>query len=47
MKLKEVIKATGIKLIGDYNEDLEIKISTDTRTLQKGDFYLPLKRGFF
>ena len=47
MKISELIKATGAKIIGNYEEDVEVRISTDTRTIQKGDFYLPLKGASF
>ena len=43
MKISELIKATNAKIIGDYGKDFEVQISTDTRTIKKGDFYLPLK----
>ena len=42
MKISELIKVTGAEVLCEY-EDTEVKISTDTRTIQKGDFYLPLK----
>ena len=35
------------KVFGDFDKDLDVKISTDTRTIQKGDFYLPLKGASF
>jgi len=47
MKLSEIIKATGAKVFGNYDGDLEVRISTDTRTIQKGDIYLPLKGASF
>ncbi len=47
MKLSELIQATGAKVFGSYDEDLEVQISTDTRTIQKGDIYLPLKGASF
>lgn len=43
MKIKELIEATGAKVLKQIDEELEVKISTDTRTIGKGDFYLPLK----
>ena len=43
MKISEIIDATGAKVLGSYNEDLDVRISTDTRTIQDGDLYLPLK----
>ena len=40
---EELIEATGAKnLVGSVKSEI-FKISTDTRTLQKGDIYLPLK----
>ena len=47
MKISELISATNAKVIGDFEEDIEVRISTDTRTIQKGDFYLPLKGASF
>ena len=47
MKISELIKATGAKLIGNYENDVEVTISTDTRTIKEGDFYLPLKGASF
>ena len=43
MKIKELIEATGAKILRECDENLEVHISTDTRTIQAGDFYLPLK----
>lgn len=43
MKISELIEATNAKVFGNYDKDLEVRISTDTRTIQDGDFYLPLK----
>ena len=43
MLLKDIIKVTDAIVSGDYEENLEVRISTDTRTIQKGDLYLPLK----
>ena len=47
MKISELILATNAKIFGSYDEDLDVRISTDTRTIQKGDFYLPLKGASF
>ena len=47
MKIKELIEITGAKVFGNYNKDLDVNISTDTRTIQAGDFYLPLKGASF
>ncbi len=48
MKIRDLISATGAALL-DNNIDIdsEVRISTDTRTIQKGDFYLPLKGANF
>ena len=43
MKIKELIEATGAKVHGVIDENIDVNISTDTRTIQRGDFYLPLK----
>lgn len=47
MKIRELIEATGAKVLKQIDEELEVKISTDTRTIGKGDFYLPLKGASF
>lgn len=47
MRIKELIKATNAKVLKEVDENLEVRISTDTRTIQKGDFYLPLKGASF
>ena len=47
MKLSEIIKATGAEVSREYQEDFDVRISTDTRTIQKGDIYLPLKGASF
>lgn len=47
MKISELISVTNAKIIGDYSEDIDVQISTDTRTIKKGDFYLPLKGASF
>ena len=47
MKISELIQATGAKVFGNYDKDLDVRISTDTRTIQAGDFYLPLKGASF
>lgn len=47
MKISELIKAANAKVLKEPEEDWEVKISTDTRTIQKGDFYLPLKGASF
>lgn len=47
MKIKEIIEATGAKVLQKTDEELEVRISTDTRTIQAGDVYLPLKGASF
>ena len=47
MKIGELIQATNAKVFGNFEEGLEVRISTDTRTIQKGDIYLPLKGASF
>ena len=47
MKISELIKTTNAKIIKIFEEDLDVRISTDTRTIKKGDFYLPLKGASF
>lgn len=43
MKIRDLIIATNAKVLRIFDEDREVRISTDTRTIQSGDFYLPLK----
>ena len=47
MKLSELIQVTNAKVFGSCDEDVDVRISTDTRTIQKGDIYLPLKGASF
>lgn len=47
MKIKELIEATGAVVIKEIDSDLDVNISTDTRTIKSGDFYLPLKGASF
>ena len=47
MKISELIKATNAKVIGSFDNDIDVEISTDTRTIKEGDFYLPLKGASF
>ena len=47
MKIRELIAATGAKVLKEVDENLDVKISTDTRTIKEGDFYLPLKGANF
>ena len=46
MKISDLIEATEATVLKEY-EDREVRISTDTRTIEKGDFYLPLKGASF
>lgn len=46
MKISEIAKVTGAEILKDF-KDIEVNISTDTRTIKKGDFYLPLKGASF
>lgn len=43
MKIREIIDVCDAEVLSEIDLDSEVKISTDTRTIQKGDFYLPLK----
>ena len=47
MKISELIEATNAKVIGSFDNDIDVEISTDTRTIKEGDFYLPLKGASF
>lgn len=47
MKIKDLIAATGAKVLKEIDENLDVNISTDTRTIKSGDFYLPLKGASF
>ena len=47
MKIRELIDATGAKVLKECDLEQEVQISTDTRTIQSGDFYLPLKGASF
>ena len=48
MKIRELIEATGAEIsAGNIDSEKEITISTDTRTIKEGDFYLPLKGASF
>ncbi len=47
MKLEEIISASGAQVIKTIETIDNIEISTDTRTIKKGDFYLPLKGANF
>ena len=43
LSLEEIIKATGAKVLKNDGVDGKFTFSTDTRTIQKGEIYLPLK----
>ena len=47
MKIRELIEATNAVFSGNINQETEVNISTDTRTIKEGDFYLPLKGASF
>ncbi|MCQ2739548.1 MAG: UDP-N-acetylmuramoyl-tripeptide--D-alanyl-D-alanine ligase [bacterium] len=47
MKISEILKVTDAEVLSTYIEDMEISLSTDTRTIIEGDFYLPLKGASF
>lgn len=47
MKIKDLITASGAKVLKEIDEELDVNISTDTRTIKKGNFYLPLKGASF
>ena len=48
MKIRDLLLATDIeKKLEEDKLELDVRISTDTRTIQKGDFYLPLKGASF
>lgn len=47
MKIRELIEATNAKVSGNADLNTEVIISTDTRTIKEGDFYLPLKGASF
>lgn len=47
MKISELIKITNANVIGCFDKDFDVEISTDTRTIKSGDFYLPLKGASF
>lgn len=45
--LDEIIEASGAELIKNTSDSDDFNISTDTRTINKGDLYLPLKGASF
>ena len=47
MKIRELIEATKAKITGNIDLERDVTISTDTRTIKEGDFYLPLKGASF
>lgn len=48
MKIRDLLTATGVKKkLEEEQLELDVRISTDTRTIKKGDFYLPLKGASF
>ena len=47
MNVKDLIKITNAQVLNLKDELSEISISTDTRTIKQGDFYLPLKGASF
>ena len=49
MKVADILKATKGKLLsGDASADINLaSISTDSRTIKKGEFFLPLKGNSF
>lgn len=48
MKIRELIEAADAAVLSNIADlDIETEISTDTRTIKKGDFYLPLKGASF
>ena len=48
MKIKELIEVTGAEINNtDIDLNSDVNISTDTRTIQKGEIYLPLKGASF
>ncbi len=48
LNLKEILKATKAKILkNETDENTKFNFSTDTRTIKKGEIYLPLKGEFF
>ena len=47
MKIRELFEGVGVNIKDNADLDMDINISTDTRTIKKGDFYLPLKGASF
>ena len=47
MKIIDLATATNAEITGNIDMEGDVTISTDTRTIKKGDFYLPLKGASF
>ena len=47
MREDEIVKASGAEVLKSHAKDIDYCISTDTRTIKKGDLYLPLKGANF
>lgn len=47
MKEEEIVKASGAEVLKSCGNDADYVFSTDTRTIKKGDIYLPLKGANF
>ena len=47
MREDEIVKASGAEVLKSRAKDIDYCISTDTRTIKKGDLYLPLKGANF
>ena len=48
MKIKDIIRVSKANIIQNgIDENQDVQISTDTRTIKEGDFYLPLKGATF
>ena len=47
MKEEEIVKSCGAKVLKSVGNNFDYKISTDTRTIGKGDIYIPLKGANF
>ena len=47
MKIREIIEVCDAEVLSEIDLDLDVNISTDTRSIQTGDFYLPLKGASF
>ena len=47
MKIRDLITATNAKVLRIFDEDRDVRISTDTRTIEKGGFLFATKRSVF